>query len=86
MVAPAIAIAHAIHIVVKELEGVKIATVLAHRVFKALDMDKNNVYFYCDNTIVIDQIQACREKGINGLTRGVGNLIAKIANEIPDGH
>ena len=35
---------------------------------------------------MIDQISSCREKGISGLTRGVGNLIAKIAHEIPDGH
>ena len=73
-------------IVVKELKGVKLATILAHRVCKALDMDKNSVYFYFDNTIMKDQNEACREKGINGLTKGVENFIAKTANEVPDGH
>ena len=73
-------------IVIKELKGVKLATILAHRVCKALNIEKTNTYYFCDNTIVIDQISSCREKGISGLTRGVGNLIAKIAHEIPDGH
>ena len=73
-------------IVIKELKGVKKATILAHRVGKALNIEKSNTYYFCDNTVVLDQIISCREKGINGLTRGVGNLIAKIAHEIPQGH
>ena len=72
-------------IVIKELKGVKLATILAHRVCKALNIEKSNTYYFCDNTVVIDQVNSCREKGINGLTRGVGNLIAKIAHEIPEG-
>ena len=49
-------------IAVKELRGAKLATILDRRMFNALDMDKSNVYFYCDSLIVIDQIQACRKK------------------------
>ena len=72
-------------IVIKELKGVKLATILAHKVCKALNIEKNNTYYFCANTIVIDQINSCRKKGISGLTRGIGNLTAKIAHEIPDG-
>ena len=50
-----------------------------------MNIGKSNTYFFCDNTVVLDQVISCREKGTNGLTRGVGNLIAKIAHEIPDG-
>ena len=44
-----------------------------------MNIEKSNTYYFEDNTVVIDQVISCREKGINGLKRGVGNLIAKIA-------
>ena len=39
-----------------------------------------------DNSIVLDKIAASREKGVGEFSRGFSNLIAKVANEIPDGH
>ena len=73
-------------IVVKELKGVKSGTELAKKVSTALGISKTDIYYYADNTVVLDQIEACRQNGISSLTRGVGNLIAKIANEIPPDH
>ena len=70
-------------IVIKELKGVKLATVLAKRVSKCLDIPKENVYYYADNTIFLDQLEACKSKDINGLSRGIDNLIAKIINIVP---
>lgn len=35
---------------------------------------------------MLDQIESCRQNGIASLTRGVGNLIAKIANDVPADH
>ena len=52
----------------------------------ALDIGCEDIFYYTDNTIVMDQIAGSREKGVSDLSRGFGNLIAKVANEIPDGH
>ena len=73
-------------IVIKELKGAKLATDLAKRVAKCLNIPKECIYYFVDNTIIIDQIVASREKGVSELTRGVGNLIARVANEISEGH
>ena len=36
-------------------------------------------------TIVFDQASGSREKGVSDLSPGFENLIAKVANEVPDG-
>ena len=59
-------------IVAKELKGAQLATVLAKRVSRNLHISTEKVFFYVDNTIILDQIEACRDKGIGHLTRGIG--------------
>ena len=73
-------------IVIKELQGIKLGSELGKRAAAALNIDKKDVFYFVDNTIVLDQIAAGREKGVHELSRGFGNLIAKIANDIPAGH
>ena len=75
-----------ITVLVKELKGIKLASELGKRVGVVLDIDSKDIFYYTDNTIVMDQIAGSREKGVSGLSRGFGNSIAKVANEIPDGH
>ena len=72
-----------VSIVVKELKGLKLSVQLANRINKILQLSDDKRLFYVDNTIILDQIEACREKGYSQLTRGVGNLIAKIVSEVP---
>ena len=75
-----------ITIVVKELKGIKLASELGKRVGVALDIDSEDIFYYTDNTIVMDQVSGSREKGVSEMSRGFGYLIAKVANEIPEGH
>ena len=75
-----------ITIVVKELKGIKLASELGKRVGVALDIDSEDIFYYTDNTIVMDQITGSRGKGVSDLSRGFENFIAKVANEIPDRH
>ena len=49
-------------IVIKELKGVKLATILAHRVSNVLNIEKSNTFDFCDNTILIDQINMSRKR------------------------
>ena len=73
-------------IVIKELQEIKLGSELGQRAAAALNIDKKDVFYFVDNTIVLDQIAAGRKKGVNELSRGFGNLIAKIANDIPAGN
>ena len=38
------------------------------------------------NPIVIYHVSGSRGKRVGDLSRGIGNLLAKVANEIPEGH
>ena len=51
-----------ITIVVKELKGIKLASELGKRVGVALDVDSEDIFYYTDNTIVMDQVSGSREK------------------------
>ena len=51
-------------IVAKELKAAKLATDLAKKVSKNLQIPKHQIYLYVDNTVILDQIEGCREKGI----------------------
>ena len=42
----------------------------------ALDIESNDIFYYMDNTIVLDQLSGSREKVVSDLTPGLGNLIA----------
>ena len=75
-----------ITIVVKELKGIKLASELGKRISVALDIDIEDIFYHTDNTILMDQISGGREKGVSDLSQGFGNLIAKVAIEIPEGH
>lgn len=72
---------------VKPLETFKYAgTELAKRISVVLNISEKDTYIYEDNTMVLDQIEACSQNGIGSFTRGVGSLIATIVNDIPTGH
>ena len=51
-----------ITIVVKELKGIKLASELGKRIGMALDIDSEDIFYYTDNTIVMDQVSGSREK------------------------
>ena len=70
----------------KRVERNQCALELGKRVGVALDIDSEDIFYYTDNTIVMDQVSGSREKGVSEMSRGFGNLIAKVANEIPEGH
>ena len=65
-------------IVAKELKAAKLATDLAKKVSKNLQIPKHQIYFYVDNTVILDQIEGCREKGIGHFTRGVAITISRL--------
>ena len=60
-----------VSIVVKELKGLKLAVQLAKIIIKMLQPCEDKRLFYVDNTKILDQIEASREKGYSQLTRGL---------------